>query len=308
MESNRIMNVLAVVLASACIIVAVTLVRVKYKTDYVPSEAVTDLIEILEDDGIYIDRSIISRKRTGGTVYMFDSDGYNRIVAELLGDSNVRDCYVIPDGELMILENGDRIEFGGDFTFRYQSKNADTFSPNIVELQSYAANRSIDEKEDSVSAVRDFLNRGSRSLGELDVDVMIDDIWEYDGVDYVLCSRTVDDIVINGNLVLCTIENEKVTSAYGTWCFFTSGESYSAQLADILNILFNVKKDLAASTDSDDERESVVIESVKSCYSLYFFGEEENFCLIPCWQITTDTRGELIYNAINGTLYTKTVE
>ena len=53
---------------------------------------------------------------------------------------------------------------------------------------------------------------------------------------------------------------------------------------------------------------TVTIKSIKSCYSLYFFGQKENFCLIPCWQITTDTRGELIYNAINGELYTKILE
>ena len=135
------------------------------------------------------------------------------------------------------------------------------------------------------------------------------------GIDYVLCSRTTEGVEITGNLVLCTVENEKVIAAYGTWCFFTPGTSYSAQLTDVLNILFNVKKDLgtsplSASSASGDEpeRNPVTIEAIKSCYSLYFFGEERNFCLIPCWQITTDTRGDLIYNAINGTLYTKIME
>lgn len=307
MESNRIINVLAVILFTACMIVAATLVRVKYKIDYVPAEAIDDLVEILEDDGIYVDRSIISRKRTVGTVYMFDFDDYNHTVASLLGESVVRDSYAVPSGELVILENGDRFEFGEDFAFRYESENADTFSPNIVELQSYAVGCSAEEKESSVSAVRDFLNNGSSFFGDLDVGVMIDGIWEYDGVDYILCSRTIDDIMINGNLVLCTVENDKVTASYGTWCFFTPVTSYSAQLADILNILFNVKKELSSVT-AEDGFEGIVIESVKSCYSLYFFGDGENFCLIPCWQITTDTHGELIYNAINGTLYTKTFE
>lgn len=301
------MNVLAVILLAACIIVAATLVRVKYKMDYVPAEAVDDLIEILDGDGIIVDRSIISRKRTVGTVYMFDFDDYNHTVATLLGKAVVRDSYVIPDGELVILENGDRFEFGKDFAFHYKAEEADTFSPNIVELQSYATRCRAEDKEEEVSAVREFLNSGSGFFGELDVDVVTDEIWEYDGVDYILCSRTIDDIMINGNLVLCTVENGRVTASYGTWCFFTPVTSYSAQLADILNILFNVKKDLSSVT-SEEGFEGLVIESVKFCYSLYFFGEEENFCLIPCWQITTDTRGELIYNAINGTLYTKTFE
>lgn len=318
MENNRIMSVLAVILLIACTIVSVTLIRVRYDMDYVPSEAVDDLVEIMERDGILIDRSIVSEKRENGNVYMFDSDGYTRTVAELLSGSALRDSYAIPDGELMILENGDRCEFSENFTFRYEAADASGFSPNIVDLRYYAAPKLPKDAEVSVEAVRTFLNNGSRSFSssrELDVDVMIDEIWAYEGVDYILCSRTIDDVAITGNLVLCTVENEKVTAAYGTWCFFTPGTSYSAQLADILNILFNVKKDLAPSPLSSPDASGnvqtaapVTIESIKSCYSLYFFGEEENFCLIPCWQITTDTKGELIYNAINGTLYTKILE
>lgn len=308
MENNRIMRFLAVILLIACGIVAVTLVRIRYDMDYVPAEAVEDLVAVMKRDGIRIDRSIISRKRENGSVYVFDSEGYTETVAELLSGSAVKESYAVPDGELVILENGDRCEFGENFTFRYEAKNADSFSPNIVDLRRYANPRLPEEAGLAAEAVQTFLADGSRAFvgsRELDVELMIEEIWEYTGVEYVLCSRTIDDVGITGNLVLCTVENGKVTAAYGTWCFFTPGSSYSAQLADILNILFNVKKDLAPSLTGTA---GVTIESIKSCYSLYFFGEEENFCLIPCWQITTDTRGELIYNAINGTMYTKTSE
>jgi len=312
MESKRIMGVLAAILLISCLIVTATLIHVRYDMDYVPSESVEDLVEIMERDGILIDRSIVSAKREDGIVYVFDSDGYTRTVAELLSGSAVRDTYAIPDGELMVLANGDRCEFSGNFTFRYHAKDADEFSPNIVDLRRFASPKLPEDAEVSVEAVRIFLNNGSRSFSssrELDVDVVIDEIWEYGGVDYVLCSRTIDGVAITGNLVLCTVEGEKVTAAYGTWCFFTPGTSYPAQLTDVLNILFNVKKDLPPSAISGESGiPQVTVESVKSCYSLYFFGEEENFCLIPCWQITTDTRGELIYNAINGTLYTKIPE
>jgi len=315
MESKRIMGVLAAILLISCLIVTATLIRVRYDMDYVPAESVDDLVEIMARDGILIDRNIVSARREDGSVYVFDSEGYTRTVAELLSGSTVRDSYAIPDGELMVLDNGDRCEFNGNFTFRYKAKDADEFSPNIVDLRRFAFPKLPKDAEITVEAVRLFLNNGSRAFSssrELDVDVVIDEIWEYDGVDYVLCSRRIDGVAITGNLVLCTVEREKVTAAYGTWCFFTPGTSYSAQLTDVLNILFNVKKDLAVSGLSGNSGGSripqVTVESVKSCYSLYFFGEEENFCLIPCWQITTDTRGELIYNAINGTLYTKILE
>ena len=314
MENNRIMRVLAVILLVACGIVAVTLIRMRHSMDYVPSDAVDNLVEILERDGIRIDREIISEKRENGTVYVFDSEGYTRTVAELLSGSVIRDSYIIPDGELLILENGDRCEFSENFSFHYRAKDADEFSPNIVDLRYYAKAVTEEDAEEAVDAVKAFLENGSRTFSgdvEFSGTIGIDGIWEEAGIRYVLCSRTIDGVTITGNLVLCTVEGEKVTAAYGTWCFFTPGTSYSAQLSDILNILFNVKKDLspAAGTGGNASGgETVTIESITSCYSLYFFGEEENFCLIPCWQIATDTRGELIYNAINGVLYTKILE
>lgn len=312
MENKRIMSVLAVILLVACVIVSVTLVRVQYEIGYVPDEAIENLVEILERDGITIDRDIISEKRENGTVYVFDSDGYNRTVSELLSGSTVRDTFAIPNGELLILKNGDQCEFSENFTFRYRAENADGFTPNIIDLRYYAERKNEQEAENAADAVRTFLNNGSREFssdGNLNVAVVIDEIWEYAGIQYILCSRTIDGVAITGNLVLCTVENDRVTAAYGTWCFFTPGTSYRAQLSDILNILFNVKKTLASSAISETEGKEgggqVTIQSIKSCYSLYFFGEEENFCLIPCWQITTDTMGEFIYNAIDGILYTK---
>ena len=311
MENNHIMRILAAILLIACTIVGVTLFRVWYEMTYVPSEAVSDLVEVMERAGIHIDRNLISRRQTDGWVYVFASEDYAETVAELLSDSQVQDVYAIPDGELVILKNGDRVQFGENFTFRYHAKDGDSYSPNILDLRQFAPPKRPADAEVSVDAVRTFLKGGSRSFGsggEVEADVSIEEIWEYEGIDYILCSRTIDDMEITGNLALCTVENGKVTAAYGTWCFFTSGMSYSAQLTDILNILFNVKKDLAPSSSAEEKKTSVTIESIKFCYSLYFFGEENNFCLIPCWQIATDTRGDFVYNAINGALYTKNMD
>ena len=296
---------LAVILLVACGIVSVSLFRMLHNMNYIPSDAVDDLVEIMARDGILLDRNIVSEKRKRGTVYLFDSDDYNRTVAELLGGAVVRDTYAIPHGELLILENGNRCEFTGNFTFRYRAEGAEEFIPDIDDLRYSGTPKTEETAEAAVQAVRNFLGNGSRAFsgnGELRVAAEIDGIWEDAGIEYVLCSRTIDRVAITENLVLCTVENGVVTAAEGTWCFFTEGTSYSAQLTDLLNILFNVKKYL---TPAEGE---ITIESIHSCYSLYFFGEEENFCLIPCWQIATDKHGDLIYNAIDGTLYTKIKE
>lgn len=309
MENKRVLIVLAVVLAISCVIVAATLFSVKWNIGHIPGKSIDDLVELLENDNIYIDRGIISAKRERGMVYVFDSDGYNNTVAVLLTGSRVKNTFVIPDGEMIVLENGDTVKFGRSFTFAYQKPGADTFQPNIVELRQYASPCTEDSVPETAAAVREFLEKGSSEFDsrKMKISMSIDGIWEQDGRYYLLCSRNIDGVGITGNLVLCTVENDIVTSAYGTWCFFTSGSSYSAQLTDILNILFNVKKDLRVSDSGDDgdNAGSITVQGIEHCYSLYFMENEESFCLIPCWQIVTDMDVELIYNAIDGTLYTK---
>ena len=152
------------------------------------------------------------------------------------------------------------------------------------------------------SVVTDFMERGSEEFkvgGSMDIITSVERIWENGGKYYALCSRSIGGVEVNDNKVFCTVEGGEVISASGTWCFLTIGDSYSAQLCDIINILFNVKKELGASENE------VTIKAIEKCYSLYTYGENEDFCLIPCMKVVTDNAGELIYNAIDGTIYTK---
>jgi hypothetical protein len=97
------------------------------------------------------------------------------------------------------------------------------------------------------------------------------------------------------------VENGTVIEAAGKWCFMRFGESYMTQLSDITNILFMMKRTLAGT-------DGCRVLGLERCYSLYFLAEDEGFCLIPCWRVETDTVGELVYSALDGTLYTKMEE
>ncbi|MBQ8187258.1 MAG: hypothetical protein IJ037_10380 [Clostridia bacterium] len=299
MEHNRIVPVLALVLAAACIVMTLILISVSVNMSYLPEKSVDDIIAYLDSGGISIDRELITARRQSASVYVCDSPEYNTTVAELLDGGSVRSVYATPEGEVLIMSGGARLEFGDSFAFRYYRSGAASespagFAPSGMEIS--------DAKREDVSAtVVRFLDRGSREFDELNVETAVETVWESGGRYYALCSRSIDGIEIAGNLVLCTVEGDAVTEAYGTWCFLTPAETYSAQLSDLLNILFNVKKDLGGRENAEED---VTVTAVQLCYSLYFYGEEESFCLIPCWQIVTDTAGELIYNAIDSTLYT----
>ena len=312
MEHKRIIPVLICVLAAACGILAAILGSVSSGINTLPESSVEDMIALLEEDGIFMDRELIRTERLNATVYVCDSPDYNRTVAELLNETGVMSAYAVPDGEVMIMSGGARFEFGSSFTFRYFRSGRPVRFPAIFEMDSMAAQISESKRKDIGDTVTRFLDRGSGAFEELNVEISVDSIWESEGKYYALCSRSIDGIEIAGNLVLCAVEEDIVTEAYGTWCFLTPPRTYSAQLSDLLNILFNVKKQLAgrnASPETDaggneNEPRPVRITEIELCYSLYFYGGGDSFCLIPCWRIDTDTAGEMIYNAIDSTLYT----
>ncbi|MBQ4351549.1 MAG: hypothetical protein II768_09840 [Clostridia bacterium] len=303
MEQHRVMGVLSAVLAAACVILAVLLVRVTRARDYLPESEIADLVAVLAESGIEVDPSLVTTKRQSAAVYVCNSGDYSATVAGLLTGSAPARTYVVPDGEILITEDGERMEFYGDFSFRY---SADGSSPGQMRafgptLSSHAVS---DERRARIEeTVAGFLARGSRTfegIGSMEVETVVENVWEDGRMCYALCSRTIDGVQVTGNRVLCAVEGDRVAEAWGNWCFFTPAVPYTAQLTDLFNILFNMKKEIGTAEGG------VRVESVSLCYSLYFYGEEEDFCLIPCWQVVTDTMGSFIFNALDGALYTRT--
>ena len=316
METRRIKAVLAVILALSCLILGFVLARIRREGNSLPDSAVSDLISSLEASGITVDPSLVSGRRETAAVYVLDSEDYALTVASLLSGSEPARTYATPDGEIFLMENGARLDFGGDFSFRY-SRSGEvvderrTFDPGPPSV-------TISEERRAVigEIVSAFLDAGSGAFSTagrrpVDVRCLTDVVWEDEGVLYALCSRTVDGVRISANRVICAIRDDEVAEAWGTWCFLTAAEAYSAPLIDTLNILFNMKREIGTAP------EPVTVEAVTLCYSLYFLGDRgardgagegggrEGFCLIPCWQVVTDTMGSYLFNAMDGTFYTK---
>ncbi len=305
MEHKRIIPVLICLLALSCAVLGIILYGLSRDANYLPEESIDTLIQVLDENGIRIDPEIISAKIDTGTVYLNESEDYRTTVATRLSDSEVKTAYGTPDGVIMLTEAGHMLTFGSNFSFSYHADGVRRDIPDLWDGTYLSGHLSETRYREIAKIAADFLDKGSRAFdteGKISVVTSADNILERDGVYYVICSRTIDGVEITDNTALCTVEGGEVTSASGTWCFLAQGESYSAQLSDILNILFNVKKEIV-STKSPEE--VVTIVAIERCYSLYFYGENEEFCLIPCLKIVTDSMGEYIYNAIDSTLYTK---
>ncbi len=302
MRHNRIIIFLSCILAVSCVIMMLTIASIYKKSNYLPESAIVDIVNVLAADNIFIDPEIVSTKLERGTVYVCASEEYNSTVAELIGNGKVKSVYAVPNGEIIILASGERFEFYENFSFRYLKNETSADMQNSFTVSESDEVDSENFDDETIMTVKEFLESGSAEfLGgdKLGIITEINGMWEKNGKRYALCSRKVNGVPIAGNTALCEVENGEVTEAYGMWCFITLGESYSAQLSDYLNILFNVKKEISLTP-----YECVQIESIELCYSLYFLGDDD-FCLIPCWKIITDLAGEFIYNAIDGELYTK---
>lgn len=302
MESRKITATLVAILALACAIITVVLISVNRKIHHIPQTAVNDMVDVLDRAGIGISPDMIGTKRENGDVYIFNSADYFGSVARLMQNDAVTETFATPDGEILLYENGALIEFGKGFYFRYSLDGDKHLVPDTEYFTERLSPAMKEYKEVADAAVR-FLDKGSRdfSLGGMITIVTTVDAVYGDGDNYyAVCSRTMDGVAITDNTVTCTYHDGVVSAAEGTWCFLTKGESYSAQLTDQLNILFSAMKDIAI-----PEGKRVKITSIGRCYSLYYYGENDDFCLIPCWQVSTDKAGDYIYNALDGALSTK---
>ena len=164
MEQHRVMGVLSAILAAACLILAVLLARVTRAREYLPESETADLVAVLAQSGIEVDPALVSTRRQSAAVYVCNSGDYAATVAELLTGSVPARTYVVPDGEILVTESGERMEFFGDFSFRYSADGTapgegDAFGPTF-------SSRAVSgERRDRIAeAAAGFLDRGSRTF------------------------------------------------------------------------------------------------------------------------------------------------
>ena len=305
MEHKRIIPILICLLTLSSLVLGTILYSLDRRANYLPDESIEALVQVLKENDIEIDPEIISKKIDAGTVYLNEPEDYHATAASLLSDGKVKSTYKIPDGVIMTTDRGEMFSFGDNFSFDYHASGEHVDIPDFWD-GTYLSGHLSETKYREISKIAaDFLDRGSKVAdtdSKISVVTLVDNIFEKNGIYYVICSRTIDGVEITDNTALCTVKDGRVVDASGTWCFISLGDSYSAQLSDILNILFNVKKEIVSTKETD---KTVTILGVERCYSLYFLGNDEEFCLIPCLKIVTDSMGEYIYNAIDSTLYTK---
>ena len=314
MEHRKVMPVLIAILAAACAVLVVLIVTVYRRQNYIPDDTVGSIVSLLDSEGIGIDEGLIEKKKSTGTVYVCSPEEYDRTIAVLLSQSEVKTSYLTPGGEIIITESGSLISFEGDFKIRYErDRNDESLRGEVVgEIP-----RDSEAWNDAAAAAVDFIARGSRDFGNeenviLETEVMSVEITEA-GEYVVKCIRTIDGTEISGNNLTCRVSGGEVTEMTGRWGFLTTGSTYSGELIDVTSVLFTARKDIMAVLEkqaSGDVSEETAeparaeIVSIERCYSMYTNGDGTELYLVPCWKLVTDRAGSFIYNAIDGAYVT----
>lgn len=308
MKERNIYRMLTVTLAVAVLVLVVVLIRLYRNVYYIPETAIADLCATLAEDGITLTPSQVSRKREGGVIYMGSDDDEN--TAYRLTESEIRNAFAVPDGMLYLHYNGDLTTFGTDFHIHYRRADAEErLDEHFSDAVLTAFSAVTDTQYDAYAEIaRSFLEKGdgglSRRSASPSIETVVADIrCDASGAVYVRCLRRIDGVEITENNMICVIEDGEVTEARGKWCFLTFGESYVTQVSDITNILYMMKRVVAAGGYGVPEK--IRITEIAHSYSLYFLPDDGNFCLIPCIRIETDTYGTLVFNRLDGTLYTR---
>lgn len=308
MERQKIFPVLFAVLLAAAVFLGVYFFVMYRSINYLPDEALSNLCEILEGDKIFLDPVIVPLKKELGTVYVSAPEEYGETAAVRLGQSGVKYRFAVPDGEMILLENGILCEFRSDFYFRCRKNGDREHTANDFGEEAFVLMNPIhpDEAERECEAAKDFLSRGSSGFDmeeQLKLATEVSRVGEKDGVYYVECIRTIDGDVLKGHRAVCAVSNGGVIEAEGNWCFLSADESHSSQLTDIFNILFSVKKEIDGIRESENA-EDVRITAIEQCYTMYYLGGNGGLCFVPCWRIVTDVCGDFVYNAVDGKLCT----
>lgn len=309
MERQKIFPVLFAVLLAAAVFLGITFFVMYRNINYLPEEGLADLCEILEKDRIFIDRSMVSLKKKTGTVYVCAPEEYGSNAAVQLGESEIKYRFAAPDGEIILLNNRALCEFKSDFRFRYRADQTKAYTDGSFTEEDFADKTPLapEDAAEICAMVEAFLEKGSSGFDkqdQLNLGTEVTRVCEKDGVYYVECVRTIDDLSIAGNRAVCVVRDGIVAEAVGTWCFLTLGESYFSQLTDIFNILFSVKKEIVGLRESEDISD-VTVTAIDQCYILYYLGENGGLCFVPCWKIVTDVCGDFVFNAIDGSLCTE---
>jgi len=330
---STVNNLLITILIAANLFLVFNILRREHSRHYLDDETVSDAISLLREKGLDVDENSVPLRKFDALVYESPyNDEYYTGVAKRLSGAEREMLLSLPGGGFSIIcEGGATVEFDGEFGFVY-SKN-DTFSQraytditfdNVDSYRNRSEELSGSARRKAAQLAEELLRLedSSENAPEAEITAMFRD--KNNDLTYVFARQRFNDYLVSSHYAVCVFDGTDVLGAYGRWFFSDFGEVHSAELWDQINILFADMENLknASNNDADSSNKSdgedtnngdtdttelrlPSVKSMEACYAVYWNADKTSLYFIPAWLIEHSDGQAILYNALNGTVYSK---
>lgn len=312
---NKLKVVLIAVLAAFNLFLLYMIREQARQSDYIPDESVARLVTLLENDGITIADGALDQNKKSLVIYGGGmGDAYYADTATRISGDDVSLSFPAPSGVVLSMKNGDRCAFDGGFRIRYEAAGFTTLlgeygflseDPSALGSRGTFAILSARETRALTDVVEAFLLRadGVTERSEqraVRYEVLFCGADPETKVQYLVAVQTVEGVAVTNLCSAFAVLDGTVIGMSGEWAFAEIQSTYSAQLYDQINILYNVKERIAA----EGKASPTVVTSVSLVYAVYYHADASSFYLIPTWNVSTDSGESYLLNGVDGTFYT----
>jgi len=254
MNWSKVKTLMVLILLSANLILAYTLISRYRNINFISTESIEMIGNILEESGVELDTSKIDRRKPAISIYeAVKSEEYQVNTATALSQSEVSGKFLSPAGTGIIMENGEKYEFGKGFSFSYiDNQDESAYYSAVYDSQGKHNSGNIGSKAlaDLTKIINSFMGNApsfesdssdASKGGMTEISAAVD----VENKCYVVSvSQMLDGVIIEGNTLVFIIKQgeNKVSAAKGLWSFVEITEKIPSQIYDQLNILFNEKK------------------------------------------------------------------
>lgn len=294
--------VLLLILLTANAFLGYNIIRQHVNANYLNEEAVNNAVKIFVDSGIEITPEQIPLKKPDlmiGVSQKFDGaeDYYIKCAGKINGRgvSDSMTQHMINNG-VRIIDNayGEYFEFyENSFSFVYStSSDLSAYDEHLSVFNSEEQSGGVKNEKELVSLINDrLLGKNEKYSLELISSAAFDDIvclkltQQYNGLPLVGCE------------IECVLAEDDIEFIRGALVFIDIEKSYTADLIDALNIMFEEKE---AHDQSADPKNTLTVESVLTAYCPVFNSGSSEIYLVPAWRIEYMGNISNVRSMING--------
>ena len=340
MNWSSVKNLLIAILIAANVFMLYNIARQDRTRNYIDEGEVADAVELLAERGLIVPEDCIPLRMFRARIWeSFYYDSYHAGVAEKLTGSTVP-LFLQSDSSLSgISEDGASVTFDAEFGFTYlQNVNSDTASYTDVTAESFK-NPPVGVDEVPASRLRslsrearEFLTPALPDDSPLDAEITGAFHDSETGLTHLLAEQTIDGHRIFSHLAVLTFDGDTLVRVQGRWYFAGLDESYTTTLQDQVTILFtdldvltstmdeeeyelsplplpmssaNALRNVSAASAMDIRADIPQVESITDGYVIYWNADKTALYFIPAWQIVHKSADVIVYNAANGTIYSR---